>query len=692
MSGLIPQPFIDDLLDRTDIVEIIDSRVKLKKSGKNYAACCPFHDEKTPSFTVSPDKQFYYCFGCGASGNAVGFVMDYDRLGFPDAIESLARHCGLEVPKESRERSSKEQSRKNIYSLLEKSADFYRQQLRTHSSRQTAVNYLKGRGLSGEIARDFGIGYAPPGWDNLLKALGTTPKDKQQLVEGGMIISREEDNRLYDRFRTRIMFPIHDVRGRVIGFGGRVLNNDKPKYLNSPETPVFHKGRELYGLYEARQFNRQLPRLLMVEGYMDVVALAQFDIRYAVATLGTACGEEHLKLAFRYTQEIVFCFDGDNAGRRAAQRALESALPAMEDGRQVKFLFLPDGEDPDSLIRQVGSEKFNRKIELALPLEEFLFDRLSDGIDIQSMEGRARLSKLAAPLLDRLPKGVFRELMFNNLANRTGLSPQTLIDLVEETRKTPATDNPLRDPASTPDRQSTATAPTKTAALHTAEAGNTPASEDPGRMRSEKPAEHLLPATNTEVLTPEQAATQHYEQLQHEQQAASAAERHYLSGQLRASRQGQFKLPPQKLLSSLLLQYPEFADIAGETEELHKLNDPDIDLFIELLELFQQRPNYSISRVLGYWRATYGEQATSNLATLAASQLLISAKQLAPFNAKGEFEDTLSKIRLWVEDQKYDAILDKLKNKALDEFSDEEKRQYKDAVAYKSATQRKPSR
>ena len=338
MAGRIPQSFIDDLLDRADIVDVVGSRMDLRKSGKNHSACCPFHDEKTPSFTVSAEKQFYYCFGCGAGGNAIGFVMDFDRIDFPEAVERLARHLGLEVPREAARDDGMSQKRKTLQDILQKVDRYYRDQLRQHPQAKSAIEYLKNRGLSGEIARDFGMGYAPPGWDNLLLALGKDDTALALLKEGGMLVDREEENKLYDRFRHRIMFPIRDVRGRTIGFGGRVLDDSKPKYLNSPETPLFHKGRELYGLYEANQKLRDIPNLVVVEGYMDVVALAQHNIHNAVATLGTAATPEHLDKLFRYTAEVVFCFDGDNAGRKAARRALETTLPAMLDGQLALFL------------------------------------------------------------------------------------------------------------------------------------------------------------------------------------------------------------------------------------------------------------------------------------------------------------------------------------------------------------------
>lgn len=432
MAGRIPQNFIDELLDRLDIIEVIDRRVPLKRSGRNYTACCPFHDEKTPSFSVNQEKQFYYCFGCGAGGNAIGFLMDYERMDFPRAVESLADHAGLEVPREATAFQEPPRQKKNIYNLLEKSAHYYCEQLRKHPQAARAVDYLKQRGLSGEIAKAFDIGYAPPGWDNLLKHLGQSEEDKQLLIDGGMLISNKEENKLYDRFRDRIIFPIRDNRGRIIAFGGRVMGDDKPKYLNSPETPVFHKSKELYGLYQARKSNRSLQRLLIVEGYMDVVALAQHQITWAAATLGTATSTEHLKRVFRHCPEVVFCFDGDDAGRKAATRALESALPIMEDGRQAKFLFLPQGEDPDSLVRKIGSHEFTRLIDQATPLEKYLFDAQSEGLDINSLDGKARLSTLAAPLIGKLPNGVFKELMMASLAERTGLSTEKLNSILNQ--------------------------------------------------------------------------------------------------------------------------------------------------------------------------------------------------------------------------------------------------------------------
>ena len=405
----------------------MDRRVKLKKAGKNYSACCPFHDERTPSFSVNPERQFYYCFGCGAGGNALGFIMDYERLDFREAVEGLAQSVGLEIPQDD-PRSGNDAPRdqnKPLYETLERASKFYERALRQHPERHKVVNYLKGRGLTGEIARDFRIGFAPPGWDNLLQANGSEQAEQDLLMRSGMLVKNDK-GRTYDRFRERVIFPIQDQRGRVIAFGGRVLGDDKPKYLNSPETAVFQKSRELYGLWQARKHPRRIERIVVVEGYMDVIALAQYGIPYAVATLGTSTSETHLERLFRIVPEVVFCFDGDEAGRKAAFRGLEATLPAMQDGRQAKFLFLPEGEDPDTLVRAKGAAYLENLFDHADPLETFLFKHLEEGLDLESMDGRARFSKLAAPHLHRLPEGVFKTLMYQALADRTGIDVDSL--------------------------------------------------------------------------------------------------------------------------------------------------------------------------------------------------------------------------------------------------------------------------
>ena len=413
MASRIPQDFLDQLLNRIDIVELIDSRVSLRKNGRNYAACCPFHNEKTPSFTVSPEKQFYHCFGCGANGNAIGFLMDYERLEFRDAVEELARHAGLELPSEAGQFSDTP-AHTDEWRVLALAANFFSQQLRTHPQRQRAVDYLRSRGLDGTTAKTFGLGYAPPGWDSLLTALQQASISPALAVTAGLAISKDNGG-TYDRFRDRIMFPIRDRRGRVIGFGGRALDDSTPKYLNSPETALFHKGRELYGLFEARQQQRQPEQLLIVEGYMDVIALAQHGVPYAVAMLGTATTSEHLERLFRVTRNLVFCFDGDNAGRTAAWRALQTTLPHLRDGRQVGYLFLPEGEDPDSLIRQEGSAKFQQRMANMLSLSDYFFQQLGTQLNMDSIDGRARLADLARPLLETIPPGTYRDLMRERL-------------------------------------------------------------------------------------------------------------------------------------------------------------------------------------------------------------------------------------------------------------------------------------
>jgi DNA primase len=420
MAGTIPQDFIDQLLARVDIVDVIGGRVPLKKAGREFTACCPFHTEKTPSFTVSPVKQFYHCFGCGQHGTAIGFLMAYDRLTFPEAVEELARHVGLEVPREAGpERRGPDPQ--PLYDTLAQAVRFYEEQLHRHPAGRQAVEYLKRRGLSRETATAFGLGYAPPGWDTLLKALGTDEAAVKRLDAAGLLLETDAGKR-YDRFRDRVMFPIRDGRGRVVGFGGRVLGDAKPKYLNSPETPVFHKGRELYGLYEAKRTPGTIERMLVVEGYMDVIALAQSGIRNAVATLGTATTTDHLERLFKTAPEIVFCFDGDRAGREAAWKALGTTLPHLREGREARFLFLPEGEDPDTLVRREGAPAFADRVRQAQPLSEFLYARLSVGLDLATLDGRARLASKAKPMLSQLPPGPFRELMQQRLTELTGVA------------------------------------------------------------------------------------------------------------------------------------------------------------------------------------------------------------------------------------------------------------------------------
>jgi DNA primase len=456
MAGRIPQHFIDDLLARVNIVDVIDGRVKLKRAGKNYSGLCPFHKEKSPSFSVSPDKQFYYCFGCGAGGNALGFLMEYDRLNFPEAVEELAKLAGVDVPRDEGRPADhqREQEIKRQFEALEHSNRYFQDMLRSSSERERAIGYLKQRGLSGQIAAAFGIGYAPPGWDNLLQHFAHLENAAPLLEQSGMVIHKEDKQRYYDRFRDRIMFPIRDVRGRVLGFGGRVLGDDKPKYLNSPETPTFHKGRELYGLYEARKHSNQLERLLIVEGYMDVVSLAQHGIHWSVATLGTATTAQHLERLFKLVPEVIFCFDGDAAGRQAAQRALGVTLPVIRDGQEARFLFLPDGEDPDTLVRREGETAFSQRVSQALPLSEFFFRQLSEEADLSSMDGRARFSNQALPLIQSMQPSLLKQMMLDRICEITGLSLEqisSVIDLHQATSTpAPISAEKASQPASTP--------------------------------------------------------------------------------------------------------------------------------------------------------------------------------------------------------------------------------------------------
>lgn len=414
MPARIPDTFIDELLARVDIVEVIDARVPLRKAGKDFKACCPFHEEKTPSFTVSANKQFYHCFGCGKHGTALGFLMDYEHMSFPEAVADLAARVGLAIPEEPGYARPKTDAAVDLGAYLEQANRYYQRQLREHAQAKTAVEYLKSRGLSGEIAAEYELGFAPDQWHNL-EAIANDSAAREALFLAGLLI-KKEDGRYYDRFRGRVLFPIRDYRGRLIGFGGRVLGTGEPKYLNSPETPLFHKGRELYGLHQAREAIRGAQRVLVVEGYMDVLALVQFGLRYSVATLGTATTREHMERLFRFTPEVIFCFDGDRAGREAAARALESALPTLTGPRQVKFLFLPEDEDPDSLVRKEGQEAFHRRLDQALGLREFFFKILEEGLNLNRTEDRARLVERARPLLDKLPEGSLKQSLLQRMS------------------------------------------------------------------------------------------------------------------------------------------------------------------------------------------------------------------------------------------------------------------------------------
>ncbi len=628
MAGLIPQSFIDDLLNRSDIVEVIGSRIQLKKAGKNYTARCPFHNEKTPSFSVSPDKQFYYCFGCGAGGNALGFIMDHDHLDFPQAVEDLARRAGLEVPHEDSGRSHKPRQPVDspLYPLLAAASDYYRQALKSHPARKAAVEYLKGRGLSGVIARDFGLGFAPPGWDNLLKHLGGDALQQKAMIDAGLLIENADNGKRYDRFRDRVMFPIRDSRGRVIAFGGRVLGDDKPKYLNSPETPVFHKGQELYGLFEARQSNRNLDEIMVVEGYMDVIALAQQGLRNAVATLGTATSEEHLKRLFRLVPSVLFCFDGDPAGRKAAWRALEATLPSLQDGRRARFLFLPEGEDPDSLVRAEGTDAFRARInQQAQPLADYFFQQLSEEADPRSLEGKAHLATLAAPLIEKIPGTNLRTLMRQRLAELTGLTGEAL-----QTMAAPVTD---ANPTATP--------------------------YDDSLYYDTSTGEHenyFAPDSGQPSLAPKKPTKEWKKDWKKPGQRPDFKPR--------GPRIPTTVEPPALTTLRTLLHHPELAQKVEDASHFAAEDDTYAQLLVALLGTLQKNPRLRSLQLIARW---HGTDQGRLLRALAEKEWLISAD-----NLEQQFFDTINTLAARQRERSLELLLRKARQGAL---STEEKDQ-----------------
>ncbi len=616
MAGLIPQSFIDDLLNRSDIVEVVGSRIQLKKAGKNYTARCPFHNEKTPSFSVSPDKQFYYCFGCGAGGNALGFIMDHDHLDFPQAVEELARRAGLEVPREDSGRGHKPRQPVDspLYPLLAAAADFYRQALKSHPARKAAVDYLKGRGLSGVIARDFGLGFAPPGWDNLLKHLGGDALQQKALIDAGLLIENAESGKRYDRFRDRVMFPIRDSRGRVIAFGGRVLGDDKPKYLNSPETPVFHKGQELYGLYEARQANRDLDEIIVVEGYMDVIALAQQGLRNAVATLGTATSEEHLKRLFRLVPSVLFCFDGDSAGRKAAWRALEATLPNLQDGRRARFLFLPEGEDPDSLVR-AEAPTLPGTDQPAGPAAGGLFLPATERGGRPALTGRQGAPGYAGRTADRKgPRGEPAGLMRQRLAELTGLNGEALHQLAA----TPA-------PASTPP-------------------GDDYGYYDAVSVDYEPPSYEPAPPP-----------------------AGKGNKRPWKNDWKKSGQRQDFKPraprtpatvePPALTTLRTLLHHPELAQKVEDASHFAAEDDTYTQLLIALIGTLQKNPRLRSLQLIARW---HGTDQGRLLRALAEKEWLISAD-----NLEQQFFDTISSLAARQRERSLEQLLRKARQGAL---------------------------
>ncbi|MEH6357650.1 MAG: DNA primase [Pseudomonadales bacterium] len=612
MAGLIPQQFIDDLLDRTDIVEIIDGRVTLRKTGQNYSGLCPFHNEKSPSFTVSQTKQFYHCFGCGANGNAIGFLMEFERLEFPAAVEAIARNAGIEMPVERQANPERKKQQDSLYDQLERAQQFFTQQLRQHPSREKAVNYLKGRQLTGETAKKFVIGYAPPGWENLHSELAKSEKDEQQLIEAGMLVKREDRDGCYDRFRDRIIFPIRDSRGRTIAFGGRVLGDDKPKYLNSPESPVFHKGNELYGLYEAKQASNRLSRFLIVEGYMDVVALAQHGIHYAVATLGTSTSDTHLNKLFRMVSEIIICFDGDAAGRKAAARALDTALPILEDGRQIRFLFLPDGEDPDSLVHKEGKDAFTQRLNQATTLTDYFFSSVSEGLDSNSLDGKARISKLALEKMQPMPRGVLYELMVKKLAEMTGLSVESLKENAAKEPQKPATN----------------------AISHTESSDNYHYPESAG--------EHDNYSDYNNDYQPDYGS-----------QPSSPPTK---PNKQRRSRTTQ----PAESAAALLLHNPELASKVDDIEPLRAVDSIGMEQLVELLELLKKQPDLNTVGILAHWQGAHGEEASEQLKSLASREQLVTKD-----NLQSSFLDTLSHLQKHHNEQQLEQLLKHAKHTPL---------------------------
>lgn len=418
MAGKIPQDFIDELLTRTDIIDVIDAYVPLKKAGKNHKACCPFHEEKTPSFNVNQDKQFYYCFGCTASGTVITFLMEHLRIGFVEAIEDLASRAGMEIPRETYNSEDSSSVSNKLYELLESITEYYTNELKNNKNTNNIINYIKKRNINNETRVEFELGFAPPGWDNLVSNFGKSKEAIKLLVDAGVIIKNDRGS-YYDRFRNRLIFPIRDQRGRVIGFGGRVLGDETPKYLNSPETQIFQKGRELYGLFQARKASRDLKEIYIVEGYMDVIALAQFGIKNVVATLGTAATFEHIGKLFRITNKLIFCFDGDKAGKKAAWRALENSLSLLKNGRQVYFIFLPNNEDPDTFVNKNGKNAFINT-EMLTPLSDFLFNSISHNINLEILEGRSEMINKTLPYLAKLPFDPYKDIIIKELSKITG--------------------------------------------------------------------------------------------------------------------------------------------------------------------------------------------------------------------------------------------------------------------------------
>ena len=597
MSGRIPQPFIDEVVARSDIVEIIGARVPLKKAGREFRACCPFHNEKTPSFWVSPDKQFYHCFGCHVHGTAIGFLMAYEKLGFLDAVADLAQRAGLEMPKEAL--GSRDAGGGDLYEVMSRASRFFEQNL---SDNPRGRDYLKGRGIDAGTAERFSLGYAPDSWNALLNRFGNEEDERRRLLQVGLIIERdtrggERSSGFYDRFRDRLMFPIRDSRGRVLAFGGRIIDQGEPKYLNSPETPLFHKGRELYGLYEARRAHNDFKRLMIVEGYMDVVRLHQAGITYAVATLGTATTQEHLNKLFRIPSELVFCFDGDRAGRQAAWRALENALPLARDGRELKFMFLPDGHDPDTLVAEIGKDAFEEKLKASLSLSTYLIRELLQQVDVAQIDGRAKLKALAQPLFARMPEGVYRELLADALAAEIRMPAAKLKELLL-----------AADPAKSPGRRPASPGPAESDAAGRPSPGRPLAGRpSPGR---EEPA-------------------------------------HQPRGRISV---GRGNLLTQAI--TLVLHHPSAAGAIADVQALDGVDRPGVAVLKELLEQARSAASPSTATLLERWRDRAEYERLAQLAVVdplvangpaAAKELKMAVEKLLEEFGPGRRMDELLK-------------------------------------------------
>ncbi len=650
MAGKIPQSFIDDVLNRTDIVDLIGSRIKLKKTGLNYQALCPFHDEKSPSFSVNPNKQFYYCFGCGAGGNAISFLMDYDRTDFPQTIESLAKSQGLEVPKEHNPAlEAKRQQQATIYDVLEQANTFFQQQLKQHPDKKKAVQYLKGRGLTGSIAKQFQIGFAPDGWDNLLTSYDNSHEAKQQqlLDNAGLCILKPEEKKCYDRFRDRLMFPIRDNRGRTIAFGGRAFGDLKPKYLNSPETPVFHKNNELYGLYESLQANKHLSRLLMVEGYMDVVSLAQYDINWAVATLGTAAGDNHMRKVFRHTSEVIFCFDGDAAGRKAATRALDAVLAHMQAGRKAKFLFLPEGEDPDTLVRRIGTQQFLYLVDDAPTLSDHLFSSLSDDLQLQRADDKAELIHRLLPKIALLQEGSYKTLIVQELADKSGISLDKFEQFVLDDEKKQAKKQALA-------QHQQAQPPTKLGQPSTQSLANSTINDLPSDLDDYNYADNHV--TNKGYNHKQGPKSRHAFSRQEQRQET-----------LKHSR-----IAPTQSVCALTIFFPEIVkthDISIPLNEADIAADAGLTLLQQLLDDIKSQENPTSASIIGSWLAKEPQAITPLL-----------AYQLNPNNAElheQEFLDAIDQLKNKKErKQRIQAIEEISNTKTLNELSDDEQTRF----------------